>query len=178
MDETSSGDTTKLRRFSETEYSSIRGAFTYALLILQERVGHVQGSDSRLVEPTIKSLDWNPERNFWRGTIITADGSRPSESALAPQITATRILLHMHAHWLTLGLDLQAVKEVELGLTDILELGKVAYGPARVAFTNKEQSVIRTRIQQTFATKKSIQNLSPKESEVVRFYLSQPRETR
>lgn len=177
MDETSSGDTTKLRRFSENQYASIRGAFIYALMILQERVEHVEDAENRLVSPTIKALDWNPERDFWRGTVVTNDGTKPSASALAPHITATRILLHMHTHWLKLGLDLKAVKEIELGLTDILELGKAAYGPARLAFTKKEQGVIRTRIRQMFGTKNAINNLSTKEAEVVRFYLSPGSET-
>jgi hypothetical protein len=91
---------------------------------------------------------------------------------MAPYRAALRILLHIHAHWVKLGLDLEAVKDIELGLTDILELGKLAYKQPRPGFTSKEQSVIRTRIEQAFRAENAIKNLSTEEAEVVRFYLS------
>lgn len=177
MDETSSGDTTRVRRFSEIQYNSIKGAFTYAVLSLQERLAHIPGAETRLVEPTIKALDWNPEREFWRGSITTPDGQHPSNSAYAPHRAASRILLHMHVHWFKLGLDLESATELELGLADILELGKLAYSSAQSAFTGKEQSLIRTRIRQAFTNENTIGSLSTDEAEVVRFYLSPTSET-
>lgn len=151
--------------------SSVRGTFTYTLLTLQERLSHIPDYEQSLVIPTIEQISFYIENDFWRGTITDEHTRRLSCSAYAPYRAASRIMLHMHVHSAQLGLNKRIANQVELSLADILELAKIAYGPARVAFTLEEQRHIRNRLQHLFGNSYEVRSLDTVETKVVQHLL-------
>src|SRR5581483_6033611 len=129
------------------------------LMTRQERLSHIPDYEHSLVIPTIEQLSFYIENDFWRGTITDENTRRLSCSAYAPYRAASRIMLHMHVHSAQLGLDKRLANQIELSLADILELAKIAYGSARVAFSLEEQRHIRNRLQHLFGNSYEVRSL-------------------
>lgn len=149
--------------FDTNTRSPIRGAFTFALVMLQERLAHVPNNEQTLLLPVIETIDWNVNHVFWRGTIVNEIGDGISTSAYAPCRAASRILLHMIVHWRNLGISREARDSVEVGVTDIIELARLVSGPARVAFTKEEQIHIHNRLKHLLDANKPNKSLSKSE---------------
>lgn len=148
--------------------SSVRGAFTFALVMLQERLAHLPDNENRLLLPIIEKLDWRSSHVFWRGTITNEVGDAISTSVYAPCRATSRILLHVVVHWRDLGISREARSGVEVGVTDIIELAKLVSGPARVAFTKEEQIHIRNRLKHLTKGDKPNKSLSSPEQHIVK----------
>lgn len=140
--------------FNAQSGSPIRGAFTFAIVMLQERLAHLPGNERRLIIPTIEHLNWDVSNIFWRGTVMRDDGLVPSDSAYAPSRATSRILLHMVVHWRDLGISREDRNQLEVGTADIIELAKIACGPAKIAFSKEERIHIHNRIKRLLASKK------------------------
>lgn len=140
--------------FNTQSGSPVRGAFTFAIVMLQERLAHLPESEQRLIIPTIEHLNWDVSNTFWRGTVMREDGLVLSDSAYAPSRATSRILLHMVVHWRDLGISCEDRKQLEVGTVDILELARIAHGPAKIAFSKEEQIHIHSRLKHLLSSRK------------------------
>ena len=146
--------------------SPTRGALTFSLVMLQERLSNVQGHERFLIIPVVQNLDWDITNIFWRGTIMNDSGDAPSTSAYAPCRATSRILLHMLVHWRQLGINRKMRDKFEVSLSDIIEMAKLACSPARVALTKEEQIHIRNRLNHLYETDRSLKGFDSKEREI------------
>lgn len=142
--------------FNTETGSPIRGAFTLALVMLQERLANIPDNERRLILPTIEHLNWDVSHTFWRGSVMRDDGLALSDSAYAPSRAASRILLHMTVHWRNLGISREDRTDLVVSTSDVIELTRIASGPARVAFSKEEQIHIHNRLKSLLASKHTL----------------------
>lgn len=169
MDKSMDMISVKSKRWSEKELSSIRGSFTYMLMTLQERLQHLKDPD-KLLLPVIDRLDWDVTKAFWRGTIMDADGNKPSNSAYAPHNGAIRLLLHIYLNHNKFKIDTETKQQIELNTSEILRLALILRNTSRLAFSPLEQNYIRTRIAMMFPSDKEVSGLIKNEQELISFF--------
>lgn len=148
--------------FNTETGSPIRGAFTLALVMLQERLAHLHDNEQRLLIPAIENLNWDVSKTFWRGSIVRDDGLAMSDSVYAPSRAASRILLHMTVHWRDLGISREDRTDLVVSTPDVIELARIASGPARVAFSKEEHIHIHNRVKGLLESKNTL-NLEERE---------------
>ena len=146
MIETDTTTTAVEQRWSQKELGSIRGAFTYTLLALQERLAFIPNAETKLVVPVVDKLDWDVSNNsFWQGTIMDPEGYKPSYSSQSPQLAMLRIILNIVVHPQKYRIPKQIHKQIELDLAETLNLVKIACC-SRLTFTIEELNYLRSRL--------------------------------
>lgn len=121
---------------------SLRGSFTFAILLLQERLSYLSDSEKRFIIPFIQHIDLN-SKTFWNGTILTDDGSEMSNDVLASYRATSRIILNLIVHGARLGITEQDCKDLELTSEDKLELNRLTRSSAKLTFSTKELNYLQ-----------------------------------
>ena len=170
MIETDTTTTAVEQRWSQKELGSIRGAFTYTLLALQERLAFIPNAETKLVVPVVDKLDWDVSNNsFWQGTIMDPEGYKPSYSSQSPQLAMLRIILNIVVHPQKYRIPKQIHKQIELDLAETLNLVKIACC-SRLTFTVDELNYLKSRILDSFSATPS-SGLSSTEQSFVSTFL-------
>lgn len=119
---------------TELVTNTIRGAFTYILLILQERLSTITDYEENILLPLINGIDWNTNSDFWRGSLIEDIKTRPMNLNRA----AARILLRLLVHYSDMRISGKTIEPIKLTLDEKADLLLMSHGMCKSYFSDLE----------------------------------------